>query len=342
METFETLCTPSTAENIEKAAELLKAGKVVAFPTETVYGLGADALNEDAVRAIFAAKERPADNPLIVHVAEEKQLTGLCTVTETAKKLIDAFWPGPLTLLMKKTEKVPDVTTAGLPSVAVRCPNHPVAQALLRACALPIAAPSANRSGRPSPTTALHVYEDMAGRIPMILDGGSCQVGVESTVLDVTGDVPVVLRPGAVTPEMVKTVVGQCEVAPSVMRPLKEGEAAPSPGMRHRHYAPRAKMTVFVGDEEKVIREMCRRYDAQVNGCILAHESSVAAFGDRRVFSLGGTPEETARLLFRRLREMDETGCDFILAQGWQGKGVELAVMNRMARAAAFDIVTVE
>ena len=342
MEPFETLCVPSTEENIQIAAEYLRKGQVVAFPTETVYGLGADALNEQAVRAVFAAKERPADNPLIVHVAQESQLAALCEVTETARRLMAAFWPGPLTLLLKKTEKVPGVTTAGLPSVAVRCPDHPVARALLRACGLPVAAPSANRSGRPSPTTAAHVLEDMAGRIPMILDGGNCRVGVESTVLDLTGEAPCVLRPGAVTPAMIQNVAGQCGVSPSVMRPLREDEAAPSPGMRHRHYAPRAKMTVFVGDEEKVIREICRRYDEQENACILAHAFSLPAFGQRRVYSLGATPDETARLLFQRLRQMDEIGCGCILAQGWQGQDVELAVMNRMARAAAFDIVTVE
>lgn len=342
MDEIKTKCVPADEAHIREAAALLREGRVVAFPTETVYGLGADALNEAAVRAIFAAKERPADNPLIVHVAQAEQLTGLCEVNALARKLIDAFWPGSLTLLLKKTEKVPDVTTAGLDSVAVRCPSHPVANALLRACALPIAAPSANRSGRPSPTTAAHVYEDMDGRIPLILDGGSCVVGVESTVLDVTGEIPCVLRPGAVTPAMVKKVAGQCLVAPSVMRPLQEGEQAPSPGMRHRHYAPRAKMTVFVGAEEAVIREMKTRYDAAENACILCHDASMAAFGQRRVFSLGATPEETAQLLFRRLREMDETGCSLILAQGWQGQDVELAVMNRMARAAAFDIVTVE
>lgn len=337
---METLLCAADEAALERACALLRAGQVVAFPTETVYGLGADALNPDAVRAIFAAKERPADNPLIVHVARREQLEGLCQVTDTAKKLMDAFWPGPLTLLLRKTDRVPEVTTAGLPSVAMRCPSHPVAHQLLLQSGLPIAAPSANRSGRPSPTTAQHVLEDMAGRIPLIIDGGECQVGVESTVLDVTGEVPCVLRPGAVTPAMVQQAVGACTVAPSVMRPLREGEAAPSPGMRHRHYAPRAKMTVFVGDEKRVIAEICRRYDAAENACILAHTDALPAFGRRAAVSLGATPEETAHLLFQRLREMDENGCSLILAMGWQGDDVALAVMNRMARAAAFDIVT--
>lgn len=336
---METLCLAAEAESLKKAAALLREGQVVAFPTETVYGLGANALDAEAVRRVFAAKERPADNPLIVHVADPAQLTALCRVNDTARALMDTYWPGPLTLLLKKTERVPDVTTAGLPSVAVRCPNHPVALALLRECALPIAAPSANRSGRPSPTTAAHVLEDMGGRIPLILDGGACQVGVESTVVDLTGRVPCVLRPGAVTPAMIEKVAGGCTVAPSVMRPLREGESAPSPGMRHRHYAPRGKMTVFVGDETRVRQEMMARYDRAENACILAHTQALPAYGERRVYSLGATPEETAQLLFQRLREMDEEGFSLILAQGWEEEGVALAVMNRMARAAAFDIV---
>ena len=335
---METLCLPAGKESLDAACALLRQGQVVAFPTETVYGLGANALDDCAVRAIFAAKERPADNPLIVHVADKAQLTGLCQVTKAARKLMDAFWPGPLTLLLAKTPQVPGVTTAGLPTVAVRCPNHPVALALLKQCGLPIAAPSANRSGRPSPTTAAHVYEDMLGRIPLILDGGPCRVGVESTVLDLSGETPCVLRPGAVTAEDIAAVVGSCHVASSVMRPLKEGEAAPSPGMRHRHYAPKAKMTVYIGADDRVAAAIIARYDEAENAVILAHESALPLFGGRRAFSLGATPEEGAHLLFQRLREMDELGAALILAQGWKAEGTALAVMNRMARAAAFDL----
>ncbi len=335
---METFCLPANAQALQQASDLLRRGQVVAFPTETVYGLGANALDENAVRTIFAAKERPADNPLIVHVADRSQLEGLCEVTETAEKLMNAFWPGPLTMLLKKTDRIPAVTTAGLPSVAVRCPRHPVALALLRTCGLPIAAPSANRSGRPSPTTAQHVYEDMTGRIPLILDGGPCQVGVESTVADLTGDVPCVLRPGAVTAEDIAAIVGDCTVADSVMRPLKEGEAAPSPGMRHRHYAPKAKMTVYIGEDQAVANAICEVYDRTENAAILTHTAAMPLYGGRRAFDLGDTPEEGAHLLFQRLREMDEAGCALILAQGWPPEGRALAVMNRMARAAAFDI----
>ena len=334
-----TIYQSADKQSIAKAAALLKEGQLVAFPTETVYGLGADALNEQAVRHIFAAKERPADNPLIVHVAEKSQLESLCHVTAEAEKLMDAFWPGPLTILLKKKPAVPDVTTAGLPSVAVRCPDHPVALALLQESRVPVAAPSANRSGRPSPTSAEHVYEDMNGRIAMILRGGDCRVGLESTVLDMTGDMPCILRPGAVTREMVAEVLGKCTVADSVMRPLKKGEAAPSPGMKHRHYAPKAGMTVYIGDHEKVITEICRRYDETENAVILALEKDMPSFGTRHALSIGNSPEETAHLLFRRLRETDEMGVALVLAQGWEGEEMVLAVMNRMARAAAFDVL---
>lgn len=336
---METIFQPAQEQALHQAALFLRQGQLVAFPTETVYGLGADALNEQAVAAIFAAKGRPGDNPLIVHVADKGQLGPLCHVTPEAEKLMDAFWPGPLTILLKKKPAVPDITTAGLPSVAVRCPDHPVALALLKESRVPVAAPSANRSGRPSPTTAQHVYEDMNGRIAMILNGGDCRVGVESTVLDMTKDVPCILRPGAVTREMVANVLGKCTVADSVMRPLKEGEAAPSPGMKHRHYAPKAGMTVYVGDHEKVIAEICRRYDEADNAVILAMDGDMPAFGSRRTLSIGSSPEETAHLLFRRLRETDEMGVSLVLAQGWEGEEMVLAVMNRMARAAAFDVV---
>ena len=329
----------ANAESIRIAGELIAEGELVGFPTETVYGLGGNALDADAVRAIFAAKGRPADNPLIVHVSKKEQVPSLCSVPPMAEKLMDAFWPGPLTLLMMKKLIVPDVTTANLPSVAVRCPEHPVARALIDAAGVPIAAPSGNLSGRPSPTEASHMMEDMDGRIPLILDGGPCRVGVESTVLDVTGETPVILRPGEVTREQIAAVVGNCLVAGSVMRPLKEGESAPSPGMRHRHYAPKGQMTVVRGaDEEKVVARLIVLYDASDNACILCRTKHLGSFGNRRVMDLGDTKEKTAHELFAALREMDEMHVSRILAEGWDETGVGLAVMNRMARAAAFDV----
>lgn len=227
---MKTLLLPSSEESLSLAADLLRAGELVAFPTETVYGLGADALNAKAVLSIFAAKGRPADNPLIVHIHDRAQLPEICTVPEQALPLMDAFWPGPLTILFNRKPAVPSEVTAGLPTVAVRMPSHPVAAAMLKACGLPIAAPSANSSGRPSPTLAAHVLEDMQGKIPLILDGGPCEVGVESTVLDLCHGVPTILRPGGVTKEMLESVLHtEVALAGSILRPLKPDEKALSP-----------------------------------------------------------------------------------------------------------------
>lgn len=328
----------ATEQELREAGKIIREGGLVAFPTETVYGLGADAMNEEAVHNIFAAKGRPADNPLIVHVCDRDMVDRVCFVSETAQKLMDAFWPGPLTLLLPKKDCVPTATTAGLPTVGVRMPDHPAALALIRESGVPIAAPSANLSGRPSPTTAKHVYEDMNGRIEMILDGGDCRVGVESTVLDVSGPEPVVFRPGAVTPEMVAAVAGSCSVADSVMRPLKEGEAAPSPGMKHKHYAPKGTMTVYLGSAEKVREAILKEYPLQENTCILCHEDHVSDYGGMNVRPAGKDAMESAHLLFALLRQMDEECFSRILTEGWELKGEALAVMNRMARAAAFDL----
>ena len=340
---METQIYQSNQLNIKTCARLLREGEIVAFPTETVYGLGANALCEEAVRQIFIAKGRPQDNPLIVHVADSHDAQTLCHVSPTAQKLMDAFWPGPLTLVMPKKDIVPDVTCAGLSSVGVRCPGHPVALALIKAAGCPVAAPSANTSGRPSPTCDRHVFEDMQGRIPLILDGGDCEVGVESTVLSVTGDVPVILRPGKITQQQIAHIAGDCRIADSVMRPLAEGEAAPSPGMNHRHYAPKGKMTIVQGmDEGKVITLLKTLYDEDENACILCRESLLPAFSGFRALSLGNTPEETAHVLFALLRDMDEMKVSLILCQGWDTGGVGLAVMNRMARAASFDILNAD
>ncbi|MGX8705953.1 MAG: L-threonylcarbamoyladenylate synthase, partial [bacterium] len=227
---------PVTPESLERAGELIRAGELVAFPTETVYGLGANALDEDAVKSIFEAKGRPGDNPLIVHISAIEQLAPLIRVepSDMARALMDACWPGPMTLIFPKSDAVPMAVTAGLDSVAIRFPAHPAARALIDAAQRPIAAPSANRSGRPSPTTAGHVMEDMDGHIPLILDGGPCAVGLESTVIDMTGDIPRILRPGGVTPERVAEICGGVRVDDAVLRPLKDGERPRSPGMKYR------------------------------------------------------------------------------------------------------------
>jgi len=335
---YDTKVLAPDGEALQLAARLFQEGELVAFPTETVYGLGANALDAEAVLRIFQAKGRPADNPLIVHIWSEDQLGPLCEVTEAARSLMAAYWPGPLTLLLPKKAAVPDAVTAGLPSVGVRMPSHPVAREMLRVCALPIAAPSANLSTRPSPTTAAHVYEDMHGRIPLILDGGACEVGVESTVLDMTGDIPTVLRPGAITPEMIAKVAGDARVADSVMRPLREGEAAPSPGMKHKHYAPKGRLTILKGKRENVVREIIRRYDESENAVILASTGNLPAYGERRVMDMGPDLSAAAHSLFALLRQADDEGVARLYAEAVSDDGVGLAVMNRMARAAGFDI----
>ena len=338
---------PPTDAAIAEAAALIRAGELVAFPTETVYGLGADGLNREAVAKIFQAKGRPGDNPLILHISALDQITPLiaCELSSIAKKMADAFWPGPLTMIFPKSARVPENVSAGLSTVAIRFPAHPDAQRLIAAAETPIAAPSANRSGKPSPTTANHVFEDMDGRIPLILDGGECLVGVESTVVDMTGSVPHILRPGGITAEQIAQVAGASEVDSAVMRPLAEGEKPRSPGMAHRHYAPNGQLTVFTGDSDRVIQRIQSEYDcAKANGSrplILSMEAHVASYGDRRIESLGADETAMAHRLFALLRDADHMEADVLFAEGVEAKGVGLAVMNRLGRAAAFHIVEV-
>ena len=327
------LCQADDA-SIRRAAALLRAGELVAFPTETVYGLGADALNAEASARIFAAKGRPADNPLIAHIAGESGLAGLIALEPCAcaRALMRAFWPGPMTLIFPKSPRVPREVTAGLDTVAVRMPSHPVARALISAAQTPIAAPSANRSGRPSPTTAAHVLEDMEGRIPLILDGGPCEVGLESTVVDVTGARPRILRPGGVTLEMLEGVVGDVDVDEGVLHQLQAGSQARSPGMKYKHYAPKGEVTIVTGP--RAAQEIARLYDAAAGrAAILAF--SQADYGARRVYRLKNAPGE----LFAALRQLDEDGMETIYAEDVPTTGVGLAVMNRLMRAAAFRVV---
>lgn len=338
---------PPTDAAIAEAAALIRAGELVAFPTETVYGLGADGLNREAVAKIFQAKGRPGDNPLILHISALDQIAPLiaCELPPIAKKMADAFWPGPLTMIFPKSARVPENVSAGLSTVAIRFPAHPDAQRLIAAAETPIAAPSANRSGKPSPTTANHVFEDMDGRIPLILDGGECLVGVESTVVDMTGSVPHILRPGGITAEQIAQVAGASEVDSAVMRPLAEGEKPRSPGMAHRHYAPNGQLTVFTGDSDRVIQRIQSEYDcAKANGSrplILSMEAHVASYGDRRIESLGADETAMAHRLFALLRDADHMEADVLFAEGVEAKGVGLAVMNRLGRAAAFHIIEV-
>lgn len=342
---MKTRVLPATAETLSAAAELLAQGQLVAFPTETVYGLGANALDKAAVLSIFAAKGRPADNPLIVHVWSRDQLEGICQVPPLAEKLMDAFWPGPLTLLMPRKETIPLEVTAGLPTVAVRMPSHPVAAEMLRVCGLPIAAPSANRSGKPSPTSARHVLEDMEGRIPLIVDGGSCDVGLESTVLDINQEVPCILRPGGVTKAMLEKVIGPVTVAGSVLRPLQKGEKALSPGMMYKHYSPDGQVSLVMGEEMDVVPALRTLFaQAVANGhraCVMCFTEHVPALRECCPHDLGSKdcPEQVAHRLFETLRRLDEEHMDAIFSEVVPPEGVGLAVMNRLGRAAAFRTI---
>ena len=345
---MQTQLLPVSRESLERAGALIRAGELVAFPTETVYGLGANALDADAVRRIFEAKGRPGDNPLIVHISSLAQLPALIAgaPSPAARALMDAYWPGPMTLIFPKSDAVPEAVTAGLNTVAVRFPAHPAARALIDAAGVPIAAPSANRSGRPSPTSARHVLEDMDGRIPLILDGGDCEVGLESTVIDLSGETPRVLRPGGVTPEMIADACGSAGVDPAVMRPLGENEVARSPGMKYRHYAPTGALTVVRGEDAAVVRTIRRLYDealaAGQRPLILALEGHLPDYGERQKLSLGPDAAGMAHALFAQLREADRLGADALFSEAVEADGVGLAVMNRLGRAAAFHIVEAE
>ena len=343
---METLLLPSNEESLSLAADLLRSGQLVAFPTETVYGLGANALDPDAVLSVFAAKGRPADNPLIVHIHDRSQLDSLCTVPDAALPLMDAFWPGPLTILFEKFPAVPDVVTAGLPTVAVRMPSHPVAAAMLRTCDLPVAAPSANSSGRPSPTLASHVLEDMQGKIPLILDGGPCDVGLQSTVLDLCHGAPTILRPGGVTKEMLESVLHtEVLLAGSILRPLKPDEKALSPGMRYKHYAPKGQVTLVEGDAEAVVARLRELYRQEValgrKSCVLCFSEHMDVLRDCCPHDIGSRndPREIAHRLFNTLRALDEEGMESVFSEVVPPEGVGLAVMNRLGRAAAFRVI---
>lgn len=343
---MKTQILPAGREAYEMSGELLRAGQLVAFPTETVYGLGANALNEKAVRSIFEAKGRPADNPLIVHICHQEQLNPLVEMPPMAERLIDAFWPGPLTLLFPRKSCIPDIVTAGLSTVAVRMPSHPAAKAMLEACGLPVAAPSANRSGRPSPTTAQHVFEDMDGLIPLILDGGACEVGLESTVLDLCHGDPCILRPGGVTRNMLENVLGMpVQLAGSILRPLQPGETALSPGMRYKHYAPKGAVVLVEGEENKVITKLQSLYHEAVHdgkkACVLCFTEHMDSMKECNPHDMGSVNDdrEIAHRLFDMLRKLDEEGMEIAYSEVISPEGIGLAVMNRLGRAAAFQTI---
>lgn len=337
-------------ELLKKPAEILRNGGLVAFPTETVYGLGANALNEEAAKKIYEAKGRPSDNPLIAHIADFDGLGPLVSeIPEAGKKLMEAFWPGPLTLIFPKSSMVPYGTTGGLDTVAVRMPSDPVANALIRLSGVPVAAPSANTSGRPSPTTADHVWQDMNGKIDMIVDGGAVGIGVESTIIDVSGKVPMILRPGAITQEMASAVLGlMVPLDPAITSgPMKADVRPKAPGMKYRHYAPKADLTLVEGETEAVTETINCLADEKIGQGfsvgIICTEETKSLYPAGMVKSLGfRAKEETlAHNLYAVLREFDDLKADFIFSESFSKDHLGQAIMNRLTKAAGYHILKV-
>lgn len=331
----------TTTEEIKQAAEIIKEGGLVAFPTETVYGLGADALNAEAVGKVYAAKGRPSDNPMIVHISSKDDVLKLTPrITADMQKLMDAFWPGPLTMVVPALEIIPKVTTGGLDTVGIRMPSEPAAAELIRLSGVPIAAPSANLSGKPSPTSYKHVADDLDGRIDGIIAGGDCDAGIESTVVDMTEVMPSVLRPGIITAEQLSEVLGKkVGIDPALLEKpdifnngglLETGAdfKPKSPGMKYKHYAPKAEMVIYQGDPEKVKLAMA---EEKVKRNSFGQKVEVIVFDDEH-------PETAAHDFFARLRACDKAGVDVILAAALRENGIGFAVMNRMFKSAGYNI----
>ena len=325
---------------IKTAADILVAGGIVAIPTETVYGLAANGMDPAAVAKIFAAKGRPQDNPLILHIAQLDWLGRIVSeIPETALKLAERFWPGPLTMIMRKRPEIPDVVTAGLDTVAVRFPSHPIANAIIAAAGTPLAAPSANLSGRPSPTSWRHCAADLDGRVDAIVCAGDCDVGLESTVVSLTGAVPRVLRPGGVTPEQIRSALGGVEIDDAVLSELAPGKKAASPGMKYKHYSPNARVIVIDSDAAGYASYVASHAGDGVFA--LCFDEDVPQLCVPCV-SLGSERDESAHAhrLFNALRELDERGASVAYARRPSSEGVGLAVYNRLLRAAGFSVVT--
>ena len=340
------------SEHIDKnklnvAAEAIREGKIVAFPTETVYGLGANALNSVAVERIFEAKGRPSDNPLIVHIADKEKLYELTdSIPEKAVALMDKLWPGPLTLVFRKSSIIPSIITAGLNTVAVRMPEHPVARELIRLSEIPVAAPSANVSGKPSTTTAQHVLQDLDGKIDVIVDAGSSRVGLESTVLDMTVEPPMLLRPGGVTPEQIEEIIGHIEIDKTILGRLSIDNVPKCPGMKYKHYSPKAHVTLVrsrnMDNQVKKILDLAKiKRDEGKKVGVCATDKTISRYEGYEVISMGNRdkPETIAANLFSILREFDDRGIEVILAETVDEAGVGLAIMNRMIKAAGYDII---
>lgn len=325
---------------IENAGKIIREGSLVAFPTETVYGLGADGLNDTACKRIFEAKGRPSDNPLILHISNISMLYNLTdNINEESKKLMETCWPGPLTIIFKKSDKVPSAVTAGLDTVAIRYPKDEIALALISAANTPIAAPSANLSGKPSPTRAIDVYQDLKGRIPLIIDGGSCDIGIESTVIDLSEEVPTILRPGFYTYEYIKEILPNVRLDDSIVDSKKIPK---SPGQKYTHYAPKAKMEIFVGEKasDEILKKAIDEKEKGKKVGVLIFEDQISKFKDFKLISLGNREELNymSHVLFTSLRMMDDENVDLILAEGVSEEGLGKSIMNRMKKSASFNV----
>lgn len=339
--------TEREQEGLRRAGEILKDGGLVAFPTETVYGLGGDALNPDSSRKIYAAKGRPSDNPLIVHIADWGDLSRIASrIPKEAERLAEAFWPGPLTMILQKSDAVPLETTGGLDTVAVRMPSHPVALAVIREGGGFVAAPSANMSGKPSPTLAAHVAEDMEGRIDMIIDGGALGIGLESTIVDLTVSPPRILRPGYITREMLEHVLGDVETDATILQSQKEcGQAPKAPGMKYRHYAPAGELAVVCGEPGTVVEYInCRADEDRRAGHLVGVIGTEEMLGRYRadvIKSVGSRTDENviAARLYAILREFDREGATKIYSEAFSAEGLGQAIMNRLLKAAGHRVI---
>lgn len=331
-------------EAVRQAGEIIRSGGLVAFPTETVYGLGGDALNPASSRKIYAAKGRPSDNPLIVHIARWEALAAIVKkVPAEAVKLAETFWPGPLTMILEKSDLVPGETTGGLDTVAVRMPSHKTALAFIEAAGGYVAAPSANRSGRPSPTVAKYVRQDLDGRIEMILDGGDVELGLESTIVDLTEQVPTILRPGYITGQMLKSALGRVEEDVTILR-SDSGQAPKAPGMKYRHYAPKGELTIISGPEQQVVdyinAQLDQWRDENKKTGVIATDATIGAYRADVCKNAGSRLDESAmaRRLYRILREFDDEDVEIIYSESFEGAGVGQAVMNRLLKAAGHRV----
>ncbi len=327
----------------QTAADIIQAGGLVAIPTETVYGLGANGLNPDAVAQIFEVKGRPQDNPLILHISKAEDMEQFChSIPQAAYALAEAFWPGPLTMVLPAKDIVPLSTRANLPSVAVRCPDCDITRDIIRLAGVPVAAPSANISGKPSTTTAQHVYDDHAGKIPLIVDGGACRVGVESTIVDLTEERPRLLRPGGITPEQLKAVLGDLLIDKAVTASIDHDAVVKAPGMKYRHYAPAEPVIIVAGSREKAAAYIHAHFEP--GDRVLCFEEELPLYADCHPLSYGKEADVQTLCagLFAALRELDDASVHQVFARCPEGDGVAFAVQNRLKKAAAFHIIDAE